>query len=93
MSVLSSILFNIHVGDLSEAIPECEVVQYSDDTQLLYSDSTDALQDFTERVEATCFFFMEGLFERNGLISNSNESQCVFIGTKLINTRTRNLSS
>ncbi len=47
------ILFYNYVNDLREAITDCGVVQYADDTQLVQTGSVDALPDVTERAELT----------------------------------------
>lgn len=71
-SALGPIPFNIYVNDLREAITDCEVIQYADGTQLVHTGSADALPDLPD---------LKAYFNANGLMLNSNKTQCIFIGT------------
>ncbi len=72
-SVLGPVLFNIYVNDLREAITDCGVVQYVDDTQLVHTGFVDALPDLIERAEIT-LSLAQKYFSANGLMLNSNTS-------------------
>ncbi len=52
-SVLGPILFIIYVNDLSCSIPNCEIIQYADDTQFVHTGSIDNLDDLINRSEET----------------------------------------
>ncbi len=80
-SVLGPVLFNIYVNDLREGITDCRVVQYSDDTQLVRTGSVDALPDLIEKAEVT-LSLAKKYFSSNGLMLDSNKTQCIFIGTR-----------
>lgn len=79
-SVLSPILFNICVIDISRNIRDCLVVQCADDTQFLHEDTAANLGRLTERTKET--LNKTKCFLRNGLMINSSKTQCSFIGNK-----------
>ncbi len=79
--MLGPILFNIYVSDLREAIADCKLVQYVDDTHFIHTGSADSLPDLIERAEAT-FSLAKTYFTANGLMLNSNKTQCILIGTR-----------
>ncbi len=80
-SILGPVLFNIYVNDLREAITDCEVIQYADDTQLVHTGSIDALPDLITRAETT-LSLAKNYFSSNGLMLNADKAQCIFIGTR-----------
>ncbi len=52
-AVLGPILFVIYVNDLSCSIPNCEIIQYADDTQFVHTGSIDNLDDLIYRSKET----------------------------------------
>ena len=78
-SILGPILFNIYVNDLSECFSDCTLVQYADDTQFLHSGTMSQLNDIIKNTEET--LNKANYFLRNGLMLNTNKTQCIFIGT------------
>ncbi len=53
-SVLGPIIFNIHVNDLAPFLPNCEFIQYADDTQIiLFSSNIDNLKKIIKKAEDT----------------------------------------
>ena len=80
-SILGPILFNIYVNDLSLFVNDCLIVQYADDTQLLHSGTIDDLAGLVNRAE-TSLSSIKSYFNTNGLLLNSNKTQCIFIGNK-----------
>ncbi len=79
--MLGPVLFNIYVNDLRKAITDCGLVQYADNTQLVHTSSVDALPDLIEKAEITLSLGKK-YFSANGLMLNSNKTQCIFIGTR-----------
>ncbi len=51
--VLGPILFNIYVNDLASFLPNCDVIQYADDTQIILSSNIDNLKDLIQKAEDT----------------------------------------
>ncbi len=82
-SVLGPVLFNIYINDLRDAISGCGVVQYADNTQLVHTGSVEALPDLIERAEIT-LSLAKKYISSNGLMLNSDKTQCIFIGTRPI---------
>ncbi len=80
-SILGPILFNIFVNDLSENIKDCLIVQYADDTQFLHTSTVNDLPCLISKTEKT-LKIIKRYFLRNGLMLNSNKTQCIFIGTR-----------
>ena len=80
ISIRSNFFFNIYVNDLKEAITDCDIIQYAYDTQMIHTDSADILQDLIYRAEAT-LSLAKSYFNTNGLMLNTNKTQCIFIGT------------
>ncbi len=52
-SVLGSILFNIYVNDLVSFLPNCDVIQDADDTQITLSSNNNNLKYFIQKAEDT----------------------------------------
>ena len=50
-SVLGPNLFNIYVNDLTSFLPNCEVIQYADDTQLILSSNIDNLKGLIQKLK------------------------------------------
>ncbi len=80
-SVLGPILFLIYVSDLSHYIKDCLIIQYSDDTQFVHTSTVNNIQHLLKRSEATLSKVKE-YFHLNGLMLNTNKTQCIFIGTR-----------
>ncbi len=80
-SILGPILFKIITNDLTETINDCMVVQYADDTQFVHSGTVDDLPHLIARAEVT-LSRAKSDFNNNGLLLNSNKTQCLFIGTR-----------
>ena len=80
-SMLGPILFTIYVNDLIQFLPNCFVVQYADDTQILIEgeiSDTEALIQRAEEVLNRAKLY----FQRNGLLLNEKKTQCIFIGSR-----------
>ncbi len=82
-SKLGPVLFTIFVNDPAEMIHDCEVVQYTDDTQLVHTGTTDELPDLITRAEIT-LSLAKTYFNRNSLMINPNKTQCLFVGRPFI---------
>ena len=80
-SVLGPVLFNIYVNDLSRYIPDCEIIQYADDTQLIHTGNIDNIDDLVRKCEDT-LNTAKIYFHQNGLLLNAKKTQCMFIGTR-----------
>ncbi len=80
-SVLGPILFNIYVNDLASFLPNCDVIQYADDTQIILSSNTDELKDLIQKAEDT-LKLAKKYFNANGLMLNAKKKQWIFIGTR-----------
>ncbi len=75
-SALGPVLFLIFVNDLSQYFPDC---QYADDTQFIHTGKIEYIQDLTRKEEKT-LTKAKRYFHLNGLMLNTNETQCVFSG-------------
>ncbi len=80
-SILGPILFTVFPNDLTETINDCMVVQYADDTQFVHSGTVDDLPHLIATAEVTVSR-AKSHFNNNGLLLNSNKTQCIFIGTR-----------
>ena len=72
-SVLGPILFNIYVNDLASFLPNCDVIQYADDTQFILSSSIDNLKDLIQKTEDT-LKLAKVYFNMNGLMLNAKKN-------------------
>ena len=79
-SVLGPILFNIYVNDLVTSLPNCFIVQYADDTQILLESKIEDLEDLIKRAEEI-LKLAKLYFLKNGLLLNEKKTQCIFIGS------------
>ncbi len=79
-SVLGPILFSIFVNDLSQHIPDCLIIQYADDTQLIHTGNINSINDLVHRGE-TSLRQAKSYFNANGLLLNTTKTQCMFIGS------------
>ena len=80
-SVLGPVLFIIYVNDLSQYISDCLVIQYADDTQFIHTGRIDRLHDLIQKGEET-LSKAKHYFNSNGLLLNTNKTQCMFIGSR-----------
>ena len=80
-SILGPILFNIYVNDLKSSLPDCFIVQYADDTQIIIEGDIDQIDDLLRRAEAI-LNSAKVYFQRNGLSLNEKKTQCIFIGSR-----------
>ncbi len=80
-SILGPILFTVFTNDLTETINDCLVVQYANDTQFVHSGTVDTLAHLIARAETT-LSRAKSYFNSNGLLLNSNKTQCLFVGTR-----------
>ncbi len=82
-SLLGPILFTIFVNDLSETINNCETVQNADDTQFIHSGTLDSLPHLITQTQTT-LTRAKTYFNSNGLMLNSNKTQCLVVGTRAL---------
>ena len=80
-SILGPILFVIYVNDLSSYLPNCFIVQYADDTQILLEGEITNLEDLIKRAEEV-LKNVKLYFQMHGLLLNENKTQCLFIGSR-----------
>lgn len=80
-SVLERILFLIYVSDFSQFIPDCYVLQYADDTQLILTGTIDKFTELILRGENTLALAVN-YFEGNGLMLNTKKTQYMFVGSR-----------
>ncbi len=80
-SVLGLILFLIYVNDLSDFTTDCQVIQYADDTQIIHTGTIDNTKELIGRAEET-LSRLKLYFHINGLLLNTSETQCMFIGSR-----------
>ncbi len=73
-SVFSPVLFSIYVNDRSCFLPNCETIQYADDTQFIRTGKTD-LEDMKQKSEET-ITLAKIYFHKNGLMLNTKKTQC-----------------
>ena len=72
--MLGPILFLIYnVNDLTQYISNCFVLQYADDTQFIYTGSIG---------NAATFKIARNYFNVNGLLLNTKETHCMFVGSR-----------
>ena len=91
-SVLGPVLFNIYVNDLTTSLPNCFIVQYADDTQILIEGKLEDLKDMIKRAEEI-LKLAKLYFLKNGLLLNEKKTQCIFIGSwHYINQINNNIS-
>ena len=85
-SILGPILFNIYVNDLSTEINDTFLIQYADDTQFIQTGSINDLPRIMSKTEET-LARVKTYFNKNGLLLNSQKTQCIFIGTRALISR------
>ncbi len=80
-SVLGPIVFIIYVKVLSCSIPNCEIIQYADDTQFVHTGSVDNSDNLINSSEEP-LKLAKTYFHINGLTLDAKKTQCMFIGTR-----------
>ena len=80
-SILGPILFSIFINDLHESFPDCLIVQYADDTQILLSGDIDNIQELINKAE-NILRRAKRYFQMNGLMLNEKKTQVIFIGSR-----------
>ena len=80
-SILGPILFLIFVNDMSKLAIQCDLVQYADDSQFIFTGSVDDIDQMIENAEQT-LKEAKRYFDKNGLMINTRKTQIVFIGSR-----------
>ena len=80
-SILGPLLFVIFINDLIRYIPNCFLVQYADDTQILLDGDINNLENLIEKA-IDVLNIAKRYFQANGLLLNAKKTQCIFIGTR-----------
>lgn len=75
------------VSDVVETACDSEVIQYANDTQFIHSGTLDTLPRLTTQAQAT-FTRAKAYSNDNGLMLNSNKTQCLLVGTRPMIKRT-----
>ena len=68
------------MNDLVTSLPNCFIVQYADDTQILLESKIEDLEDLIKRAEEI-LKLAKLYFLKNGLLLNEKKTQCIFIGS------------
>ena len=80
-SILGPILFIIFTKDMIQYVDNnCLLIQYADDTQTVHSDYIDNLDGLIRMTEET-LCKLKYYFDTNGLLLNTQKTQCIFIGS------------
>ncbi len=79
--MLGTILFSIFVNDLSQHTPDCLVIQYADDTQLIHTRNISYIHDLVHRGEVS-LSQARRYFHVNEILLNTTTTQCMFVGSK-----------
>ena len=66
---------------MPDNINDCFLVQYADDTQFLHSNTVNEINKLVQKTEET-LHKARLYFLNNGLMMNSNKTQCILIGTQ-----------
>ena len=80
-SILGHLLFLIYVNDMPQFVKNCFLIQYADDTQLVFSSKLENLHELIEYAENT-LLLAKSYFQNNGLLLNEDKTQCIFIGSR-----------
>ena len=76
-SILGPLLFAIFVNDMSKIVKNCEVVQYADDSQFMFTGSPNDIKTMKEKAELT-MSKVKHYFDSNGLKVNPQKTQVIF---------------
>ena len=80
-SILGPILFIIYVNDMSDLKGNSEIVQYADDCQYIHTGKVEEINQIIKEAEET-LKRTKLYLDKNGLMINSNKTQCIFIGSR-----------
>ncbi len=69
-SFIGPILFNNYMNNIASFLPNCDVIQYADDTQIILSSNIDKLKDRIQKDEDT-LKLAKIYFNANGLMLNA----------------------
>ena len=80
-SILGPLLFSMYVNDMSKVVADCDLVQYADDSQYIFSGSPNNVKAITDHAE----YIMsraKHYFDSNGLKVNPQKTQAIFVGSR-----------
>ena len=80
-SILGPLLFSIFVNDMSRLAVDCELVQYADDSQFIFTGSPNNIRAIIDKAETT-LKIAKHYFDVNGLKVNPNKTQAIFLGSR-----------
>ena len=80
-SILGPILFLIYVNDLVKSIPDCFIIQYADDTQILIEGDVKNIAELIRKAE-DILNKAKDYFLKNGLLLNEKKTQFIIIGSR-----------
>ena len=80
-SILGPLLFTIFVNDMSTLAVDCELVQYADDSQFIFTGSPANIRAIIEKAERT-LKNVKHYFNINGLKVNPDKTQAMFLGSR-----------
>ena len=80
-SILGPLLFSIFVIDMSKLTTDCDLVQYADDSQFIFSGSPNNIKAITDRAKHTMSRAKQ-YFDSNGLKVNPQKTQAIFVGSR-----------
>ena len=80
-SILGPLLFSIYINDMSKVGGECDLVQYADDAQFIFSGSPNDVKAITDQAERT-MSRAKHYFDSNGLKVNPQKTQVIFVGSR-----------
>ena len=79
-SILGPHFFTIHINDMPEFLPNCLLVLYADDSQILLTGTIDDLEELITRAE-DILLRAKSYFKENCLLLNEGKTQCIFFCT------------
>ncbi len=78
------------MNDFASFLPNCDVIQYADDTQLILSSNIDNLKDIMQKVEDPLKLAkIYSYFNAKGLMLNAKKkkkTQCILLGTRRLSS-------